>query len=183
MGKKIKFWTDLGWGNATLYSTYPRLFRVASHKDAVVADILAFNEYGLSWNLSFSGDLYEWEVALVGSLTNNLRLIFFSNFDRDSRIWSPFSDGLFSSKSFLSIFSGMPSSTPDVPYSKVWKSAAPPRIRAFLWIVFLGKQNTMDVLQRRRPYMALSPLVCCLCGKNEESGNHIFIHCPFSYKV
>lgn len=182
-GKIIKFWTDLWWGDATLCLTYPRLFRITFHKDAVVADILFFNEFGLSWNLSFSKDLYEWEVALVGSLANDLRLVFFSNMERGSRVWIPAFDGLFSSKSFFSNLSGLHSSSPNFSMSKVWKLAPPPRVGAFLWIISLGKQSTMDVLQRRRPYMALSPSVCCLCHISEESGNHIFIHCLFSYGI
>lgn len=41
----------------------------------------------------------------------------------------------------------------------------------------------MDMLQWRHPYMALSPLVCCLCSLNGEEDNHNFIHCPFTSRV
>lgn len=31
--------------------------------------------------------------------------------------------------------------------------------------------------------MALSPSVCCLCGKDGELGNHLFRHCIFATKL
>ena len=39
------------------------------------------------------------------------------------------------------------------------------------------KVNTNDLLQLRRPYKALSPDICKLCMKHEESADHIFLHC------
>lgn len=41
----------------------------------------------------------------------------------------------------------------------------------------------MDVLQHKRPFMALSPFMCPLCRKDGESGNQIFLHCSYSSKV
>lgn len=41
----------------------------------------------------------------------------------------------------------------------------------------------MDVLQKWRPFMALSPSICPLCGKEGESGGHIFLHCESAMKV
>lgn len=87
-------------------------------------------------------------------------------------------DGCFSCKSFLTILSA--ESLPPYPHHKIWYSAAPPRVKAFNWVVSLNRQNTTDILQRRHPYMALFPSVCCLCRVTVESGNHLFIHCPFA---
>lgn len=49
-------------------------------------------------------------------------------------------------------------------------------------ISFLRRQNTMKVLQRRRPFI-ISPSMCPLGRLDVESGDHIFIHYPFASKV
>lgn len=41
----------------------------------------------------------------------------------------------------------------------------------------------MDMLQRRRPYIPLSPHWCSLCYKNRELIHHIFLHWSFSHKI
>lgn len=106
---------------------------------------------------------------------NDFHLVYLSNANRDFRIWSLSLDGWFSSKSFFTIFFEDHSSPSHFSSHKMWISIDLPWVKAFNWIASLGRQNTMDMLLRRHPYMALSPSVCCLCGKNEENGNHIFI--------
>ena len=41
----------------------------------------------------------------------------------------------------------------------------------------------MDMLQCRRPHMALSPNWCVLCKKEEESLNHLFLYCDYSRAI
>ncbi|KAL5545313.1 hypothetical protein UlMin_009097 [Ulmus minor] len=45
------------------------------------------------------------------------------------------------------------------------------------WLIFLGRLNTCDRVQRRNPQMMLSPNRCVMCKKDEESANHLFLHC------
>lgn len=63
--------------------------------------------------------------------------------------------------------------------NKTWKPLVPPRVKAFSWTVALNQINSMDILQRRRPYMLLSPNVLC----KEERASHLLIHCSFSSGV
>lgn len=106
----------------------------------------------------FTQDLYNWEVSLVGNLMNDLHMVYISNSDRDSRIWFPSLDGLFSSKSLLSVLSRESPSL--FPFHEIWSSAAPPRVRL----------SIRDIPQRRRPFIALSPLICCRSGVSREWG-------------
>lgn len=87
---------------------------------------------------------------------------------------------MISSKSFFEILCSNSTSASSFPFKKIWNSLVPPRIQAFLWITSLGQMNTMDMLHKRRPYMALSPRICVLCLECEESGGHILIHCKFA---
>lgn len=107
-------------------------------------------------------DPYEWEVVLIRNLTEDLKLIFMNPGEKDIRIWSPSSNGYFSSKSFLSILSGNLSIPSSFLVKKVWGSIAPPQIKAFSWVSVLRKQNSMDALQHKRPFFAISPFMCPL---------------------
>lgn len=180
-GRRVRFWKDLWWGNSTLDLTYHRLYCIASNKNTLVAKILSHDVNGLSWHLLFTRKLYEWEVPSVGNLMNDLNMIYISSSDRDSRIWSPSLDGLFSFKSFLFVLLRKLCSL--FPFHKIWSTAVPPWVKAFNWVVSLNTQNTMDILKRRCPFMALSPLVCCLYGVSGETDIHLFIHCHHATRV
>lgn len=158
------------------------MFHIASLKNARVADILSLNESCLYWNLDFTRDPYEWEIPLVGKLTDDLRLVFINSGEKDMQIWAPSPNDIVSSKSFFATLSG-DLLRPSFLVQNVWGSVSPPRVKAFSWVATLGKQNTMDVIQHKRPFIALSPSICPLCRNEGESGNHLFLHCDFASMV
>lgn len=84
-------------GNSSLEVAFPRVFRIARHKEAKVAEVMSHSPQGILWNLLFSRDLFEWEVELVGKLIDDLNLVYISRDGEDRWIWSPSSDGQFSS--------------------------------------------------------------------------------------
>ena len=63
------------------------------------------------------------------------------------------------------------------PHKIIWKSCVPYRVKVFVWLVIHGKVNTFDLVQKRNPNMALSPAWCVLCRKDNESIDHLLIHC------
>ena len=40
----------------------------------------------------------------------------------------------------------------------------------------LNRINTNDMLLLRRPYKAISPNMCVMCGASSESTPHLFLH-------
>ncbi|KAK9127471.1 hypothetical protein Syun_016268 [Stephania yunnanensis] len=50
-------------------------------------------------------------------------------------------------------------------------------------MVWLGKINTMDVLQRRCLSYSLLPSRCSLCHSNYESMDHVLLVCPFACRI
>ncbi|CAN1801820.1 hypothetical protein LINPERHAP1_LOCUS23115 [Linum perenne] len=64
----------------------------------------------------------------------------------------------------------------EVPVITIWSKEVPLKIQCFLWLVFLGRILTLDVLQGRGFQF---PNRCALCGQYEELASHIFIHCSF----
>lgn len=78
--RSIKFWKDTWWGDLSFSSLHPKLFHLASQKEAVVADILSTSPHGLSWNIQFSRELYDWEAQTLTSLLDSLKDVFFVKF-------------------------------------------------------------------------------------------------------
>lgn len=86
-GKSLKFWKDHWWGDQCLSSSFPRLFHLSNKKEATISEIFSPSFSGHTWNLTFSRDLYEWEVDLLAPLVSNLEEAFISQIEKDKRIW------------------------------------------------------------------------------------------------
>lgn len=149
----------------------------------MIANIFAPSLSGNSWNLKFKRDLYDWEVNLLAPLVSKLEIVFISHSFPNKRVWTLESSGLFSCKSFFKAL--IPVQNLDLSFlaKRIWNQKIPPRVKAFLWLTVLNRINTMDVLQRTRPNMALFPQWCILCKNAIESSSHIFIHCKFTSTI
>ncbi|RVW47665.1 Protein PIR [Vitis vinifera] len=60
-GDKIRFWEDLWWGDQSLGSQYPRLFRVVTDKNILISSILGSTR-PFSWNFNFRRNLFDLEI-------------------------------------------------------------------------------------------------------------------------
>ena len=60
-GDRIRFWEDLWWGDQSLSSQYPRLFRVVTDKNSHISSILD-SVCPFSWNFNFSRNLFDSEI-------------------------------------------------------------------------------------------------------------------------
>lgn len=119
------------------------------------------------------------------SLMSNLHEVFLSKSFHDQRVWTLDASGRFSAKSFFMdlIHGDEPQSFNSFPYAKIWKPPVPSWVNAILWTAALNCISTMDMLQKRRPFMQLSSHWCILCRANAESSSHLFLHCQFSKHI
>jgi hypothetical protein len=62
----------------------------------------------------------------------------------------------------------------------LWGWDCPQKIKLFSWLLIEDKLLTWNNLQKRGWY---GPGFCHLCKGNEESGIHLFVHCPFTRTV
>lgn len=54
----------------------------------------------------------------------------------------------------------------------------PSKVQAFIWTVVLNKVNSNNMLQMRIPYKALSPNICVMCIRSEETHGHLILPGP-----
>lgn len=71
-GHRVSFRNDIRIGDSTLSSYFPRLYRIASHKNAFIYEILSYSPQDLSWNLALSRDLLDSKMDLITSLLDSL---------------------------------------------------------------------------------------------------------------
>ncbi|KAL5769129.1 hypothetical protein ACOSQ2_015912 [Xanthoceras sorbifolium] len=84
---------------------------------------------------------------------------------------------IFSVKSFLVALIDDPPHPIFKPRNTIWKAKVPNKVKLLVWSIAWGRVNTNDLLQKKRPGMALSPNWCIMCKRNLESSNHFCFHC------
>ncbi|XP_043700098.1 uncharacterized protein LOC122650780 [Telopea speciosissima] len=114
----------------------------------------------------------------------------------DKQVWGAASKGIFSTKSTYHLLlnlrdylaTGHASSSnrhkwEDVPTSvwkRIWHSTTLPKIKNFLWRIYVDGIACGDNLARRN--ISIDP-GCCLCGYNLETCDHLLFECPFPRAV
>ena len=171
-GKRVRLWKDTWCGNTPLCEAYPSLFDLAVSKDARVADCWdSMGEVG-GWNPRFLRPFNDWEVEEVERLLliiQGKRL----NADLEDRmVWNETKDGIFSVKSCFNSLDH--SSAVPFPWRIIWSTFVPTKVGFFAWEASWGKVLTQDQLKRRGWNLANR---CPLCCDEEETINHILIHC------
>ena len=104
-----------------------------------------------------------------------------SRVELDKRIWVGDMSGFFDCKSFFDLLIDSSDDTTFAPHNMIWKIGIPLKVRIFSWLAAWSKVNTCDLLQSKRPNLAISPSWCILCRSDNESVNHILLHCNFTH--
>ena len=103
------------------------------------------------------------------------------NGECDSLKWELNASGIFTTKStFLNLTKRFPIAF--VLVCTIWKIKVPKKVKFFLWSLSYRSLNTHDKLQRKLHYATLNPSMCCLCFRNEETLDQLFLHCEFVMK-
>ncbi|RVW77375.1 LINE-1 retrotransposable element ORF2 protein [Vitis vinifera] len=124
--------------------------------------------------LMFSSSLWDfndWELELVGDFLHILRG-HKPSLEEDSVLWRKGRRGQFKVKEVYSLLARCDDT--GFPSRSIWVARVPTKVAFFTWEATWGKVLTLDRLQRRGLQL---PNHCFLCGCEEESVNHILIHC------
>lgn len=60
----------------------------------------------------------------------------------------------------------------------VWGNVAPPKVKFFCWLAWLGRIKTFVFMQRIGVLNDNASILCLFCRNDAESLNHILLHCP-----
>ncbi|RVW70045.1 hypothetical protein CK203_059033 [Vitis vinifera] len=170
-GTKIKFWIDHWCGNAALSQIFPLLFALAVHRNATVNEVWdsSFGQGG--WNLRFCRDFNDWELDLIGELLILLRDCRISS-EEDSVFWKGGGSGIFGVKdTYILMVAPMTSLSRRRTFGWI---RLQPKLLFFAWEATWRKIFTLDSLKKRGWQL---PNRCFLCGCEEETVNHILLHC------
>jgi len=128
----------------------------------------------IHWNPIFIRAAHNWKQE---SLNYFLRLLYSLKThlgEVDSMLWIQASSHGFAVKSYYKMLQlGEHCSS---PWKSIWKVKAPPHIAFFLWTAAKGRIITIDNLRRRGFSLANW---CCLYKKNEQTINHLLVHCEY----
>ena len=63
------------------------------------------------------------------------------------------------------------------PWKSIWKQKIPSRVAFFVWTAALGKYLMIGNLRKRKVWILDW---CYMCKRNDESVDHLSLHCPFA---
>ncbi|XP_030483308.2 uncharacterized protein LOC115699905 [Cannabis sativa] len=160
---------------------------VSKAKNSSIKDLVAIEgEVGncvASWNFKFRRNLMEREMPNLIVLLQLLEHIRLLNILEDIRLWKPDPSGIFSCKSTFNWFTS-DQNFGDLFWTKtLWKSTCPIKVKVFGWLVALGKINVHPMMQKRRPFICLSPGWCVCCKKSNEEVAHLFLGCCLAQRL
>ncbi|XP_059289469.1 uncharacterized protein LOC132042988 [Lycium ferocissimum] len=162
-------------GESTLKIAFPRLYRVASNRDASIAQ---YRE-GNVWSPVFRRNLQDWEIndllQLLGALENYILAE-----APDRIIWGNSKKGEYTVKQCYEIGCSENGLLENWPWKHVWRTRQPLKVSCFTWTALKGACLTQDNL-RRRGIILINR--CHLCYQTNETVNHLFLHCPVTAAV
>jgi hypothetical protein len=177
-GSLIRFWDDVWCIEEPLKFVYPELYRIASVKDALVADFVQFRGDAMHWEVTFTWLVRDWEMESTSSFLELLYSINIKRYEKDKMRWKPSRSKGFQVKSFYTQLTS--NGIGSFLWKSIWKAKVSPKVAFFVWIAALGKILTADNL-RHRGIIAVS--WCCMCKADGESIDHLLLHCPYAKEL
>ena len=110
-----------------------------------------------------------------------LQGVFLNNLKENKRVWNLDKSGCFSMKSYFLSLIDNPDAPSFSPSYQIWKAKVPTKVKMMVWSVAHRKINTNDMVQKRRPNMALFLEWCAVCKNTSENVDHLFLHCTVAY--
>ena len=137
--------------------------------------IFAPDKGGRSWNFLFRRYFNEWELRRFYSFYEHVTAKIPSGEGEDILIWQLNHSGAFDVRSFYIAL--LKTLSDSFPWQSIWCVKVPKRVSFFLWTAARGGILTTDNLVKKN-----FPLVnwCCLCRCDEETMDHLLIHCRFA---
>ena len=167
-------------GDNSLKRLYPQLYVCSNDKEACISEVLCYQEGGnvRIWNLRFHRDFHERELEDAYSFLECIHPRIPRGGGSDTSHWCLKGNGMFDTRSYYNIIRGVAASF--FPWKGVWKAKIPKRVAFFVWTAVHGQILTLDNLMVRGRILVNQ---CCMCHRNEETVDHLLLHCPIAHSL
>jgi hypothetical protein len=175
-GASTMFWTDSWLDGTSIRTCAPAVFAAVPrrHRATTVADAL----HERAWARQVTGPRTMRLIVQFLELWERLELVVLTPGVPDTFVWRLNSDGAYSSASaYGAMFSG---STVPIGAAQIWKTAAPPRVRFFFWLVL---HDHCWNASRRHRHGLQDNATCIMCQQMDESMAHILLGCVVTREV
>ncbi|KAK7259217.1 hypothetical protein RIF29_24817 [Crotalaria pallida] len=143
-------------------------------------DMGLWNGLQWCWIFNWRRPLFQWEKGQVEELKMKLEEASLAIEGNDVPHWRFEERGNYSTKSFTTAVLAREIET--LTSKNVWRGVAPPRVELLIWLVLAGKINTRSRLKKMK-LIHQDNANCPFCNRVEESIEHLFLHCDFSWKL
>ncbi|GLU05717.1 hypothetical protein SLE2022_227990 [Rubroshorea leprosula] len=177
MGDKIKFWRDKWIGTEPLSVTFPRLFNLAPNRNVTIMEMGHYSNGSRSLEHSWRHEPFGRERDEEQRLNQILLGEVVLSSQPDRRSWSfDTGNGYTVGKAYLLITSKNGILEPHI-CKRLWGRLIPSKISCFGWRLFLNGLPTKSSLIKRGIQLDEPETMCCICRRELEDDNHLFIQC------
>ncbi|KAM0003966.1 putative reverse transcriptase zinc-binding domain-containing protein [Helianthus debilis subsp. tardiflorus] len=178
-GRDILFWKEWWLGDGPLCILFPNLFCIEGSKNAAVADRVSIANGVISVNFSWTRQpCGQQEMKELADLCAALQASSIGH-DGDRWMWVDEPTGIFSVRSLKERMQKATYS--DLGLNFKWNSWVPIKVNFLTWRLILNSVPTLAALAHRN--VNHGSTTCKLCGREEETTDHLFISCNFAQSV
>ena len=152
----------------------------SNDKKVCISDVLCFQEGGHDriWNLRFHRDFHERELEAAFSFLEFNQSQIPRGGGSDTSHWCLNENGKFDTRSYYNNIRGVVAS--NFQWKGVWKAKIPKRVAFFVWTTVHVQILILDNLMLRGRILVNR---CCMCHQNEETVDHLLLHCPVAHSL
>ncbi|OVA01020.1 Reverse transcriptase zinc-binding domain [Macleaya cordata] len=171
-GRRTRFWFDLWLGEELLQFKFPTLFHLFRRQKAFVSEMFYMAEDGsILWDLGLNRRQSEQATKEFAELLQLLEGFALEG-GEDSRTWRWEKSGQFSvSLCYKHIHKGCEAIS---WHEDVWDSRIPLKLCFHIWLIHHNAVLMQDNLAKHGVIVVNR---CCLCKRNLETANHLFLNC------
>ncbi|KAL9667760.1 hypothetical protein QQ045_002125 [Rhodiola kirilowii] len=184
-GEETMFWEDCWIGEESLRDQHPRLYMLAVNKKGKVEEMGYWANGVWQWQVIFRRPLYQWEEESRGILMEELSQIHLKRNEEDKVAWTHSSDGSFSINSLMTAAMKIREKRnkwEPIPI-QLWNGLSPPKVELLIWKIYSDSLPSKMMLYGRKILKRDQNLKCDLCGIEQETTDHLLIHCQWSWKL
>ena len=181
-GRRVRFWLEVWAHVKPLKEVFPRLFRLSSQQDEIIANMGWFEGNLWRWTLAWKQEPTAEEQVQILHLQTMLQQHPPVQNGNDQLLWC--GKPSFCTRSMVTeaVRISLSNVAVDNLVSTVWKNIAPPKVEFMVWLALLGKLNTKELLMRKG-LRTPDDTLCCFCSTHTETSDHLLVCCQISWHI